>query len=128
MREIIELNDSAFRLDLDYFMPLGSNQGMQIKPDGTVRLARHFSDRMVQLFGLPREPHAEITQRDMDLAYAMQHRFEEVFFHLLKQLHQRVPVRRSGHGWRLRAEQRRQRETFSANSVSADLDPAGGRR
>jgi carbamoyltransferase len=92
IREITRLNDSAFRLNLHYFMPLGSNQGMQIQADGTVRLARHFSDRMVQLFGEPREPHAEITQRDMDLAYAMQHRFEEVFFHLMKQLHQRVPV------------------------------------
>jgi carbamoyltransferase len=90
--KVIEVSDSAFRLDLNYFMPLGSNQGMQIQPDGTVRLARHFSDRMEQLFGQPREPQAEITQRDMDLAYAMQHRFEEVFFHLLKQLHQRVPV------------------------------------
>jgi carbamoyltransferase len=28
----------------------------------------------------------------MDLAYAMQHRFEEVFFHLLNQLHQRAPA------------------------------------
>jgi carbamoyltransferase len=92
VREIIQLKDSAFRLDLDYFMPLGSNQGMQIQADGTVRLARHFSDRMVRLFGEPREPHAEITQRDMDLAYAMQHRFEGVFIHLLKHLHQRVPV------------------------------------
>jgi carbamoyltransferase len=92
VREIIQLNDSAFRLDLGYFMPLGSNQGMQIQDDGTVSLARHFSDRMVKLFGEPREPHTEITQRDMDLAYAMQHRFEEVFFHLLKQLHQRAPV------------------------------------
>jgi carbamoyltransferase len=92
VREIIELCDSAFRLDLSYFMPLGSNQGMQIQADGTVRLARHFSDRMEELFGQPREPHAEITQRDMDLAYAMQHRFEQVFFHLLKQLHLRVPV------------------------------------
>jgi carbamoyltransferase len=91
IREIIRLNDSAFRLDLNYLMPLGSNQGMQIQDDGTVTLARHFSDRMLQLFGEPREPHAEITQRDMDLAYAMQHRFEEVFFHLLKQLHQRAP-------------------------------------
>jgi carbamoyltransferase len=90
--KIIELSGSAFRLDLDYFMPLGSNQGMQIQDDGTVRLARHFSDRMVKLFGDPREPHTEIMQRDMDLAYAMQHRFEEVFFHLLNQLHQRVPV------------------------------------
>jgi carbamoyltransferase len=92
VREIIQLNDSAFRLDLGYFMPLGSNQGMQIQDDGTVSLARHFSDRMVKLFGEPREPHTEITQRDMDLAYAMQHRFEEVFFHLLNQLHQRAPV------------------------------------
>jgi carbamoyltransferase len=92
IREIIELDDPAFRLDLNYFMPLGSNQGMQIQSDGTVRLARHFSDRMVQRFGQPREPQAEITQRDMDLAYAMQHRFEEVFFHMLKQLHQRVPI------------------------------------
>ena len=57
---------------------------MQILADGTVSLARHFSDRMEKLFGEPREPHAEITQRDMDLAFAMQHRFEEVFFHLLE--------------------------------------------
>jgi carbamoyltransferase len=91
VREIIKLIDSGFQLDLKYFMPLGSNQGMQIQPDGTVRLARHFSDRMVELFGPPRDPQSEITQRDMDLAYAMQHRFEEVFFHLLHQLHQRAP-------------------------------------
>ncbi|MGA9799269.1 MAG: carbamoyltransferase C-terminal domain-containing protein [Terriglobales bacterium] len=92
IRQIVELNDSGFRLDLDYFMPLGSNQGMQIQADGTVKLARHFSDRMQELFGEPREAHAKITQRDMDLAFAMQHRFEQVFFHLLKKLHERVPV------------------------------------
>src|SRR5206468_6874716 len=39
-----------------------------------------------------REPQAEITQRDMDLSYAMQHRFEEVLFHLLNELHRRVPL------------------------------------
>jgi len=92
IREIVDLRKGGFQLDLDYFMPLGSNQGMQIQADGTVRLARHFSDRMGKFFGTPREPHAEITQRDMDLSYAMQHRFEEVFFHLLNQLHQRVPL------------------------------------
>jgi carbamoyltransferase len=90
--KIVGLEDPGFKLDLAYFMPLGSNQGMQIQADGTVRLARHFSGRMEKLFGKPRQPHTEITQRDMDLSYAMQHRFEEVFFHLLKQLHQRVPL------------------------------------
>ena len=89
--DVVKLKDGAFQLSLDYFKPLGSNQGMQVLPDGTVRLARHFSDKMVKMFGTPREPYAEITQRDMDLAYAMQHRFEQVFFHLLNELHQRVP-------------------------------------
>jgi carbamoyltransferase len=92
IREIIRAKSGGFELDLDYFMPLGSNQGMEVLPDGTVRLARHFSDYMIKLFGAPREPHTEIAQRDMDLAYAMQHCFEEICFHLFNQLHQRVPI------------------------------------
>ena len=90
--KIIVPKNGGFQLDLSYFKPLGSNQGMQVLPDGTVRLARHFSDRMEKLFGEPREPHNEIAQRDMDLAFALQHRFEEIFFHLLNQLHQQVPT------------------------------------
>jgi carbamoyltransferase len=90
--EVVGLNNGSFKLDINYFKPLGSNQGMQVLPDGRVRLARHFSDQMVKHFGPPRTPHTEITQREMDLAYAMQRRFEEVFFHLLNQLHKRVPV------------------------------------
>jgi carbamoyltransferase len=90
--KIIGVENGRFQLDLDYFRPLGSNQGMQVLPDGTVTLARHFSNRMEKLFGDPREPHNEIAQRDMDLAFAMQQRFEEVFFHLLNQLHRRVPL------------------------------------
>jgi len=89
--KIVSPKDGGFELDLKYFKPLGSNQGMQVLPDGTVKLARHFSDRMEKLFGDPRVPHSEITQRDMDLAFAVQHRFEEIFFHLLNQLHGRVP-------------------------------------
>ncbi len=89
--EIAGFKDGAFQLNLEYFKPLGSNQGMQIQSDGTVKLAPHFSSRMEKLFGKPREPHAEITQRDMDLAYAMQHNFEEIFFHMANALHQRVP-------------------------------------
>jgi carbamoyltransferase len=91
IRELLMTSTSGFELDLEFFKPLGSNQGMQIKPDGTVALARHFSGRMVKMFGPPREPGTEITQREMDLAYAMQHCFEEVFFHLLNELHKRVP-------------------------------------
>jgi carbamoyltransferase len=91
LSKIVAPRNSAFQLDLSYFKPLGSNAGMQVLPDGTVRLARHFSDRLEELFGEPRSPHAEITQRDMDLAFALQQRFEEIFFHLLNHLHQQVP-------------------------------------
>jgi len=89
---IVAATENGFQLDLDYFKPLGSNQGMQVLPDGTVQLARHFSGRMEKIFGQPRQARAEITQRDMDLAFAVQHRFEEIFFHLLNGLHRRVPV------------------------------------
>jgi len=90
--KIVAAKNGGFQLDLRYFKPLGSNQGMQVLPDGTVRLARHFSDRMEKLFGEPRKPHTEIAQRDMDLAFALQLRFEEVFFHLMNELHKRVPL------------------------------------
>ncbi len=89
--KIVTRKNGGFQLDLSYFKPLGSNQGMQVLPDGTVKLARHFSDRMERLFGEPRGPNSEISQRDMDLAFALQHRFEEIFFHLLNQLYDRVP-------------------------------------
>ena len=88
--EVIGLQNGSFKLNSSFFKPLGSNQGMQVMPDGTVRLARHFSPRMVKTFGDPREPRTEVTQREMDLAYGMQHRFEEVLFHLLNQLGKRV--------------------------------------
>jgi carbamoyltransferase len=91
-RRIVSTTSRGFELDLGYFQPLGSNQGMEVLPDGTVKLARHFSERVEEFFGPPRQPTAEITQRDMDLAFAAQQRFEEVFFHLLNQLHERVPV------------------------------------
>src|SRR5580704_10065115 len=87
--KLVSPKNGGFHLDLGYFKPLGSNQGMQVLADGTVKLARHFSGRMEKLFGEPRRLHTEITQRDMDLAFSVQNRFEEIFFHLLNQLHTR---------------------------------------
>ncbi len=92
--KMISPKNAGFQLDLSFFKPLGSNQGMQVMPDGTVRLARHFSDRMEKVFGEPRKPDSEVSHRDMDLAFALQHRFEEIFFHLMNRLHDKVPVDR----------------------------------
>jgi carbamoyltransferase len=90
--KMVQLANDGFKLDLKYFQPLGSNQGMEIREDGTVCLSRHYSNQMVKLFGEPRQPGTELSQRDMDLAFAMQRRFEEVCFRLLDELHERVPV------------------------------------
>jgi carbamoyltransferase len=91
IRQIIGLKDGGFHLDLDYFQPLGSNAGMQVSGEGDVTQSRHFSELMQSRFGEPRVPHSEISQRDMDLAFAMQESFESAVFHLLRNLHQRVP-------------------------------------
>lgn len=87
IQQIIKPHGNGFSLDLSYFKPFGETQGIQIGEDGTVSLAQHFSEKMVNLFGEPRVPHAEILQRDMDLAFAMQEAFEETFFHCLNSLH-----------------------------------------
>ena len=93
IEKIVSAKNGTLELDLSYFKPLGSNQGMQVLPDGTVRLARHFSERMEKVFGKPRQLNTEIAKRDMDLAFAMQSRFEEILFHLLNGLHRTRPRR-----------------------------------
>ena len=55
VKRLVDVKNGSFRLNLDYFQALGSNQGMQVKDHGSVELARHFSDRMVEMFGASRE-------------------------------------------------------------------------
>jgi len=83
---------SGLKLNLDFFLPLGSSLGISIAADGKIEQARHFSPAMEKLFGPSRQANSTITQRDKDLAFAMQRRFEEVFFHLLNQLHRKCPL------------------------------------
>jgi carbamoyltransferase len=91
--KIIFPSERTFKLDLNYFKPLGSNSGMVIGSDGSVRIQRHYSDKMIEVFGTSREPYSEITRRDKDLAFAMQKRFEEIFLHMINELHSQVPSR-----------------------------------
>jgi carbamoyltransferase len=94
VRQIVKPAGDTFLLDLSYFVPFGADQGLSIAPDGTVTLSRHYSDKMVELFGPASEPYGEIGQREMDLAFAMQERFEEIFMHMLNSLHAQAPVDR----------------------------------
>ena len=91
---MVELTREGFRLDLDYFLPLGSHGGLRISENGEMVLNRHYSDRVVELFGEPRVLHGEIAKRDMDLAYGLQRIFEDAYMHLLNILHGLVPETR----------------------------------
>ncbi|MEA2453520.1 MAG: carbamoyltransferase [Actinomycetota bacterium] len=90
MEEMVRLAPHSIELALRYFVPMGSNQGIEIAADGEVLIPRMYSDAMVDRFGPPRQPRSEITQRDKDLAASMQVRFETAFFHLLNGLHREV--------------------------------------
>lgn len=89
--DMIETTSVGLRLNPKYFLPFGSNQGISIAEDGTMNLARHYSDEMVKRFGASRQRGAEITQRDQNLARGLQTRFEDVYMHLLRLAHHNAP-------------------------------------
>ncbi|MBE2268103.1 MAG: carbamoyltransferase [Anaerolinea sp.] len=91
-KDMISITEDAFELNPKYFMPFGSNQGVEMNDKGEMVILQHYSDLMVELFGKPREPYTEITKRDMDLAHSLQARFEEVYMHMLNVLYKQVPT------------------------------------
>jgi carbamoyltransferase len=94
LADMIRFTGTGFELDTSYFMPFGSNQGMRIDDRGQMVVSRHHSDKVVDLLGPPREPGSEITKRDRDLAFGVQHLFEKVYMHMLNILHGMVPESR----------------------------------
>ncbi len=91
VKDMVHLNDKGFYLNSDWFAPFGSNQGISIGKDGKMEIEKHYSNRMIETFGEPRKRNSEITKRDMDLAYSLQHRFEEIYLDLLNKLHNHIP-------------------------------------
>lgn len=89
MRDIVRLEDEGrFSLNLDYFIHHSEGVDYGATEEGHPTLAPLYSPLLAERFGAPRVRGSEITQRDMDLAYSMQARFEEVYFHILRHLHE----------------------------------------
>lgn len=91
-KELIQFNDGEIILNSRFFKPFGSDQGISINENGEMITRIHYTDEMIKLFGQPREPNSLITQRDMDLAFNLQKRFEEIYFDLFNYLHKLVPT------------------------------------
>jgi carbamoyltransferase len=89
-RDIIRTDENGrFRLDLKYFRHHA--EGVEMTWDeGSPVIGRVFSDEFAHLFGPPRVPGAELSNRDHDIAASLQLRLEEVAFHVLYHLHEKT--------------------------------------
>lgn len=89
MRDIVRLEDDGkFSLDLDYFIHHTEGVDYGVDEVGHPTVAPLFSTLLTERLGQPRRRGDTIEQRDMDIAFSMQARFEEVYFHILRHLHQ----------------------------------------
>ena len=82
--------DGSFKLNLDYFSH-HKGKGKHIWNDGIPRSEDCFSNKIIELFGKPRNPDELITQKHKDIANGIQNKYEEAFFNLLNKLHSDYP-------------------------------------
>ncbi len=89
--QLVQLTDDGFTLTPGWLLPFGTTEAFTIDANGRATMARLWGDRMRERFGEPRDPSAEITQRDMDIAWGVQHAFERAYLHLVRRLAVDVP-------------------------------------
>jgi carbamoyltransferase len=92
--DMIDVAGDDIRLNPSYFVPFGDNQGVHLDDRGQMVIERLYSDKMIEMYGEARDRHGPLTQRDKDLARALQETFESVYLKLLRQLYKKVPVSR----------------------------------
>ncbi len=91
MRRLVRtVPGGKFELDLSYFVHHSEGVDYGFDERGHPTVGHLFSPQLVDEVGPPRERHTEITQRDKDLARSLQARLEEVYFHVLDDLHRRT--------------------------------------
>ncbi|MBD0305391.1 MAG: carbamoyltransferase [Nitrospiraceae bacterium] len=90
LRRIVRLLPKGrFELDLRFFLYPSEGDGMTWK-DGEPVVRRIFSDELIKLLGPPREADEPVTNRHENMAASLQAMYEEAFFHILNDLHDRT--------------------------------------
>ena len=90
--DVVRATDDGFKLGKEWFLPFGKTQGFLLDDDGNATVQRLWSDAMPTRFGPPRDPGAEIAQREMDLSRALQLAFERAYLHVLTRLAREMPT------------------------------------
>jgi carbamoyltransferase len=92
-RRIVRTHRRGYRLDLDYF--LHHSEGVPMVWDtGAPELGRVYSDAFIARFGPAREPGGPLETRHANLAASVQALAEEIYFHVLQQLHETTGLTR----------------------------------
>ena len=87
-RLVRPIADGSFELDLRYFRH-HREKVPYTWADGSPEIGSLFSDELCDLLGPARQPNEPMEQRHRDLARSVQAVYEDLFFHLLQQLHAR---------------------------------------
>ncbi|MBV8562038.1 MAG: carbamoyltransferase [Actinobacteria bacterium] len=89
MRDVVAPAGDLFALNLDYFTH--DKEGVDMTWDeGSPKIGRIFSDKLVDVFGPAREPGASLEKWHQDVAASLQKRLEEIYLHLVERLHART--------------------------------------
>jgi carbamoyltransferase len=92
MSDVLHVDGELFALNLDYF--LHDKEGVDMTWDeGSPRIGRIFSDKLVDTFGPAREPDEELLPHHWNVAAALQLHLEEIYLHVVEQLHERTGMR-----------------------------------
>jgi carbamoyltransferase len=93
-RVIHPTSGGKFELDLEYFRH--HNEGIEMTWDeGSPQLGKVFSDKLIELLGPARDPEdPEFFGKWADLAHSAQIVYEQIFFHVLGDLHERTKLTR----------------------------------
>lgn len=93
MKDIVRIKDNGlFELNEDYF--IHSTEGVAMTwENGAPFIGRIFSDKMVEVFGKPKDKDEPLTQYHKDLAASVQKHCEDVIFHVLNNLQRRTGLK-----------------------------------
>ena len=91
MRDVLQESGDLFALNLDYFTH--DKEGVDMTWDeGSPRIGRIYSDKLVEAFGPARAARGEMTKHYEDVAAAAQERLEEIYLHVVDRLQQRTQM------------------------------------
>ena len=89
-REIIKVRNGQPFLNFDYFYRTGENRGAFFDSRSlTFSSSTHLKAKVQEFLGPPRNSADILTDRHMNIASSLQHRFQEVYLDLVRNLRER---------------------------------------